>query len=521
MLLPYHLHRLQLGLTVAVVAGCGGGDLTVPPSTGTLEITIATSGAEQDADGYSVQIDAGTARAIGAAATLTTSDVTPGNHTVRLGEVAANCTVGGDNPRTTIVTAGQTAAVSFAVMCSATSSIKVTTVTTGSLLDPDGYTVSVDGGAPQPIGINAELAMPGLAAGDHSVALAGLGTNCTASDGNPRTVTVPAGVEAPLRFTVSCPWTAFLWQDMRGDAGSSEYALVDVWGTSATDVYAVGLLNSEDTTESAVFHYDGHAWSKHTEENVGVKGVWASAPNDVFRVGARWFPEGGYDEAIFHFDGSTWSPMTGIGLGRRGASPIWVFYQSVWGTSATDVFAVGSYRQDGTDYALIAHYDGVRWSKLTLPKEKDRILLGISGTSSQDVYAVGYHFLADGITNGGFIVHFDGSQWTEVLTESEPGVVFDVWSISPSDVYAVGYHEILHYDGHSWSRTPTTETLQGVWAASSTDVYAVGGIVNWVMLHYDGQTWTKISGGGSQVWGSSSTNVFVVGGGGTLLHGAR
>ena len=99
--------------------------------------------------------------------------------------------------------------------------------------------------------------------------------------------------------------------------------------------------------------------------------------------------------------------------------------------------------------------------------------------------------------------------------------MFDVWSISPSDVYAVGYHEILHYDGHSWSRTPTTETLQGVWAASSTDVYAVGGIVNWVMLHYDGQTWTKISGGGSQVWGSSSTNVFVVGGGGTLLHGAR
>jgi hypothetical protein len=56
---------------------------------------------------------------------------------------------------------------------------------------------------------------------------------------------------------------------MEGEAASSEYALGDVWGTSATDVYAVGLLASEDTLESAVFHYDGHAWSKHTEENVG------------------------------------------------------------------------------------------------------------------------------------------------------------------------------------------------------------------------------------------------------------
>jgi hypothetical protein len=435
MLLAHGFPRLAFALTVSTAAiGCGGGDVTVPPTTGALEITTSTSGAEPDADGYVVQMDAGAAQAIGPAATLTMSGITESNHRVQLGEVAANCTVAGGNPRTVGIIAGETTTVSFAVTCSAT----------------------------------------------------------------------------PL-----------LWQNMAGGAASSEYALVDVWGTSATDVYAVGLLNSEDTSQSAVFHYDGHAWSKHTEENVWVMGVWASAPNDVFWVGAESFPGGGTDEAIFHFDGSTWSPMTGIGLGRGGASPISLFYHSVWGMSASDVFAVGSYRQDGTVSALVAHYDGVRWSKLTLPNAKARILLGISGTSSQDVYAVGYHFLADG-TNGGFIVHFDGSQWTEVLTESEPGVLYDVWSISPTDVYAVGYHEILHYDGRSWSRTPTTETLQGVWAASSTDVYAVGGIVNWVMLHYDGQTWTKMSNqalGGSQVWGSSSTNVFVVGGGGSLLHG--
>ena len=97
-------------LLVADVAliglGCGGGDVTVPPTTGTLEVTTSTSGGEQDPDGYTVKLDAASAQAIGAAATLTTSDVTPGSHNVQLGEVAANCSVSGDNPRTVNVAAG-------------------------------------------------------------------------------------------------------------------------------------------------------------------------------------------------------------------------------------------------------------------------------------------------------------------------------------------------------------------------------------------------------------------------------
>lgn len=131
MLLPHRCPRLSFALAVSAAAvGCGGGeDVTVPPTTGTLEITTSTSGTEQDADGYSVQIDAGPARAIGAAATLTTTDVTPGNHTVLLGEVAANCTVSGDNPRTVSVTAGETATVSFAVTCNATTPTTDVTVT--------------------------------------------------------------------------------------------------------------------------------------------------------------------------------------------------------------------------------------------------------------------------------------------------------------------------------------------------------------------------------------------------------
>ena len=98
MLLPHRFHRLTLALGVISAIGCGGGDVTVPPTAGTLEITTSTGGSEQDTDGYSVQVDAAPAQAIGAAATLTIADLSPGTHTVQLGEVAVTVRFQGITP---------------------------------------------------------------------------------------------------------------------------------------------------------------------------------------------------------------------------------------------------------------------------------------------------------------------------------------------------------------------------------------------------------------------------------------
>jgi hypothetical protein len=79
---------------------CGGESLTVPPTTGTLQVTTSTGGAEPDPDGYVVQVDGGPEQAIGASGTLQLVNVDAGTHVVQLSGVAANCSVGGDNPRT-------------------------------------------------------------------------------------------------------------------------------------------------------------------------------------------------------------------------------------------------------------------------------------------------------------------------------------------------------------------------------------------------------------------------------------
>src|SRR4051812_36532299 len=112
----HRYRRLSMAFAVSALAlYCGGGEDVGPPAPGTLEITTSTSGPEPDADGYSVQIDTGSMQPIGVEATITSAQVTPGPHTVQLGEIADNCSVAGDNPRTITVTAGETTTVGFTV----------------------------------------------------------------------------------------------------------------------------------------------------------------------------------------------------------------------------------------------------------------------------------------------------------------------------------------------------------------------------------------------------------------------
>ncbi len=85
-----------------------------------------------------------------------------------------------------------------------TGNLTATTNTTGSNLDPDGYTVTVDGTISQTIPINGSVTFNNLAAGNHTVALTGVAANCTVGGGASQTVTVPPGGTASANFSVSC-----------------------------------------------------------------------------------------------------------------------------------------------------------------------------------------------------------------------------------------------------------------------------------------------------------------------------
>ncbi len=121
-------------------------------------------------------------------------------------------------------------------------------------------------------------------------------------------------------------------------------------------------------------------------------------------------------------------------------------------------------------------------------------LSGVWGSGPDDVFIVG------GTFEQAEILHFDGSDWTDM---EAPDVPLLAWSYGwgPDEVLAVGVDgAAAWYDGVSWTalETGTTEDLWGVFGFASDDAWAVGGDANDlgsepVILHWDGQAFEPVA----------------------------
>jgi TolB protein len=200
-----------------LTAACDDAPPTVPIvlAAGSLEVAAATSGLDPDRDGYLVTVDAGTPHVLGADGALTLADVPAGTHDVRLDGIAANCTPDGGATRRVRVTEGSPATVTFVVGCAAVASLgggvlEVTTSTSGSDPDPDGYMVGVDRGASTTSTFVAThgTVRIGVASGAYTVSLLGVAGNCAATTdggvGATRDVEVASGATVALTFAVTC-----------------------------------------------------------------------------------------------------------------------------------------------------------------------------------------------------------------------------------------------------------------------------------------------------------------------------
>src|SRR5947208_329065 len=179
--------------------------------TGNIAVKAATTGSSLDANGYTVTVDViAQSKSIPTNGSVTFSGVVPGVATVSISGVASNCTVSGGNLRVVTVPPGGTVSTTFSISCAptgpTTGSLSVTTATSGASgdLDPDGYTVTLDGTTSRAIGINASVTFTGLTPGSHSVVLSGVVGRSTVSGGTSRTVSVTAGSTASTSYSISC-----------------------------------------------------------------------------------------------------------------------------------------------------------------------------------------------------------------------------------------------------------------------------------------------------------------------------
>ena len=257
-------------------------------------------------------------------------------------------------------------------------------------------------------------------------------------------------------------------------------SLNGVWGTSSSNVYAVG-------DGGTILHYNGVKWSPMASPTTQtLNGLFGLSADSIFAVG-----NGG---TILRYNGSSWSTMSsGTSEALRG----------VWGSSSTDMFAVG-------DRGTILRYNGSAWSVMSSgPSET---LRGVWGSSSTDVFAVG---------DGGTILRYDGS-WSPAVSAGTFPTLRGVWGSSSTDVFAVGDGgTILRYNGTSWLRwSGSLDCLNSVWGNSSENVFAVG--CRGAIVHYDGSSWSPMTSSTTYplhaVWGNSSTDdVLAVGGEGAVI----
>lgn len=334
------------------------------------------------------------------------------------------------------------------------------------------------------------------------------------------------------------PWTAKWRATPNGISSGKTASLRGVWGTSASDVWAVGA--------NTILHWNGTSWSESKIEpacgSPWLTGVWGSSSSDVWATadgrasGAFGYPSAG----VLHWDAATWTENRPCCRAPRPGDPgrtDRLF--GVWGSGASDVWAFG--------VDILLHWNGKTWSPAaikipaaTTPCNDGIIKLALSGvwgSSASDVWAISREVCEGGpsaygcacpLSGSPYIFHWDGTAWSGTTGVVKKGLN-SVWGNSATDIWAVGDEgTIFHWNGILGETVPsgTKDNLNGVWGSSASDVWAVGGYPpggnsNGSIHHWNGATWSSIRIGTSvlnSVWGSSAADVWAVGEDGTILH---
>jgi hypothetical protein len=196
------------------------------------------------------------------------------------------------------------------------------------------------------------------------------------------------------------------WSPM---AGGNGFSLAGVWGSGGSDVFAVdggGIFSARSGT---VLHYDGRGWSPMLTGPNGLWTVWGSGGQDVFAAGdgailhydgSAWAPPlsvGGQITGLWGSSGSDVyaATLSGITVPSTAAGSS-LRPESRWPAAGASARLRGESASSDPVRSGILHFDGGSWQAVPGPPEIGGFT-AVWGSSASDVIAVGI---------GGRILHY-------------------------------------------------------------------------------------------------------------------
>lgn len=300
--------------------------------------------------------------------------------------------------------------------------------------------------------------------------------------------------------------------------------LTSVWGSSATDVWAVG-------SNGTVLHYDGAVWEKADRVAADastfftLRSVWLERPDEVWvvdgfsiRRGSGWKGPNATEWTFFTFPIANRLP-TAI---RGKDDTVWL--TRGLSTGAGQPLTKFDARVDGGPYTPQT-VGNVSVPLTTMAISRADEVWAVSSTNSRVFRA------SQPARDGGPPDAAPPAWQVEEHDSRTRGQLLGVWG-DENAIWLVGESGTLRQITRESVPTkrftivpsPVIADLHGVFGFGADDVWAVG--AESTVLHWDGSSWTKLStpfDGASDkprllaVWGSSPDDVWVAGEG-TMLH---
>lgn len=282
-----------------------------------------------------------------------------------------------------------------------------------------------------------------------------------------------------------------LWADPRGGAAYviSGFGRMEKITPSSVSVvsYQPAMRDAVMTSPSSAFavgwnlflaRWDGVKWTidappAGTQTVRILQGVWSDGPSNAWAVGNS--------STIVRYTGSGWTLVSDVLKPVAGSDN----YNAVWGIGS-DVWIAG-------DNTILRCKAGPTCG---VENTGGGVLYSVWGSSASNVFAVGA---------GGRILRYNGSSW-QPMSSPTARTLARVAGSGPSDVWAVGDSVLMHFDGTQWTNYPMTDDLKpamskvpsflqgvfqlGLWVKGPKEAY-LGGDAG-VVVRWDGTGWRQM-----------------------------